>query len=190
MAEEEKDAHQAWLMGQRSGYGLRIRIAAGRGLLIDSILTDSPADKAGLLEGDLIVAFADQPFTGLSPERVLALLEQPYDGKVSIDVLRGGELRRFQLERGYFWIQSATQSDLQVQIHFWGDGVSNALTQILEQSPQKIILDLRDNPGGLPEEVLKSIGFFTGPGVLVGQRHVGDEIEQLVTETKKIYSGH
>ena len=95
MTTKEKEIHQAWLMGRRTGYGLRVRIVSGRGLRIDSIFSESPAAVAGLKERDLIVVFADQPLTGLPPERVLALLEHPHQENVSVDVLRDGELRRF-----------------------------------------------------------------------------------------------
>ena len=189
MTKDEKDAHQAWLMGRRSGYGLRIRIVSGRGLLIDSILAESPAATAGLKERDLIVAFADQPLTGLPPERVLALLEHPHQENVSVDVLRNGELRRFQLSRGHFWIQSATQSDMQIQIHFWGEGVSKTLMQFLNKSEPKLILDLRDNEGGLIDEVMTSIGYFTGEQITVAQRHKSTQVEHLTTTESKVYAG-
>ena len=104
--------------------GFECRVS-GRGLLIDSILSESPAAVAGLKERDLIVAFADQPLTGLPPERVLALLEHPHQENVSVDVLRDGELRRFQLNRGHFWIKCHT-NDFQIQVHFWGEESQSA----------------------------------------------------------------
>lgn len=189
MTSDEKDAHQAWLMGRRSGYGLRIRIVSGRGLLIDSILAESPAAQAGLQERDLIVAFADQPLTGLPPERVLALLEHPHEGNVFVDVLRNGELRRFQLSRGHFWIQSATQSDVQIQIHFWGEGVAQTVKQFLNRAEAKLILDLRDNEGGLIDEVMTTLGYFTGENVTVAQRYKDAQPSLMVTSTEKAYSG-
>ena len=189
MTAEEKNTHQAWLMGRRSGYGLRIRIVSGRGLLIDSILSDSPAAMAGLKERDLIVAFADQPLTGLPPERVLALLEHPHQENVAVDVLRDGELRRFQLHRGHFWIQSATQNEIQIQIHFWGEGVSKALKQFLAKSDNQLILDLRDNEGGLIDEVLESIGYFTGENVAVAQRSSENTVIPLATTSSQLFTG-
>ena len=189
MTTEEKEIHQAWLMGRRTGYGLRVRIVSGRGLLIDSILSESPAAVAGLKERDLIVAFADQPLTGLPPERVLALLEHPHQENVSVDVLRDGELRRFQLNRGHFWIQTATQSELQIQVHFWGEGVSKVLEQYLLKSDTKLILDLRDNEGGLIHEVLASIGHFAGENVTVGQRFSSVDSAPLVTTRPQVFDG-
>jgi carboxyl-terminal processing protease len=190
MNEEEKQRYQAWNHGLRRGYGMRVRIVTGRGLLIDSVLSESPAERAGLLKNDLIVAFADQPFTGMPPEQVLPYLEQPYEGTVAVDVLRNGELRRFQLVRGDFWIQGVSILDSQLQVHFWSEDSANEIEKILKNCEhKKLILDLRDNEGGMIEQVIETLSLFLGPDIVVGYRQTSEKKEALSTSGEKAWDG-
>ena len=64
-----------WKRGEREGYGIRIQVLAGRGLVIDHVMMDSPAHKAGLQAGDFIVSINTRSLSGLSADQMLSVLE-------------------------------------------------------------------------------------------------------------------
>ena len=87
----------------RRGYlgvaGQPARIAEGQGLLIADVRADSPASQAGLLVGDVIVAFDGQPVE--SPEDLLDLLAGDRVGKaVAIKLVRGGASKEVKVTVG------------------------------------------------------------------------------------------
>ena len=87
----------------RRGYlgvaGQPARIAEGQGLLIADVRADSPASQAGLLVGDVIVAFDGQPVE--SPEDLLDLLAGDRVGKaVAINIVRGGASKEVKVTVG------------------------------------------------------------------------------------------
>ena len=87
----------------RRGYlgvaGQPARIAEGQGLLIADVRADSPASQAGLLVGDVIVAFDGQPVE--SPEDLLDLLAGDRVGKaVAINLVRGGASKEVRVTVG------------------------------------------------------------------------------------------
>src|SRR5262245_18939767 len=69
------------------------------GARVDEVVSDSPAEKAGLKEGDIIVGFAGQPIHG--PMRLSESIHAAKPGdKIDIDIVRGGAKQKIQVEMG------------------------------------------------------------------------------------------
>ena len=72
-----------------------------RGVLVNSIVTDSPADKAGIKAGDIILAFDDKPVTVLYPEQIPPLLndlsEREIGSTIEVALLRDGKTQTIEL---------------------------------------------------------------------------------------------
>jgi len=71
----------------------------GEGVKIGAVMPDSPAEKSGLLQGDVIVKFDDKPVKNLKDYSDLLKEHQPGD-IITIEYVRDGENKTVQLELG------------------------------------------------------------------------------------------
>jgi carboxyl-terminal processing protease len=172
LAEHQKNLE--WQMGIREGYGLRVALLPGRGFLVENVLADGPAEIAGIQQGDVIISLADHPFTGLQPEQMLHILHQEYEDIVPVDVVREDELRRFNVKKGRFKLQLISEQEA-LTIHFFGRGVSEQLKVHLERKlNQPMVIDLRDNEGGVWDEAVSSLDYFLPAEEIIGYRRTMD----------------
>ena len=65
-----------WKRGEREGYGIRIQVLAGRGLVIDHVMKDSPAHQAGLQGLEILLSINTRSLSGLSADQMLSLWKQ------------------------------------------------------------------------------------------------------------------
>ena len=173
---QEHKRYLAWQQGLREGYGLRVQMLPGTGYFVESVVSKGPAEKAGIERGDVIVALADYSFSGLPAEQMLVILNQEYENLVPIKVLRHEELRQYDLEKGPFQIQLLSQEKA-LNIHFFGKGLSNHLRMHLEEHQTKpLVIDLRDNEGGVWEEAIAAIDYFIPSGEVICYRRTMDGV--------------
>lgn len=176
----EFEEWKAWQRGERKGYGIRIQVLAGRGFIIDHVMKDSPADKAGLQAGDFIVSINTRSLSGLSASQMLSLLETEGEERLFVDVIRDGAPQTYKLYKGAF-IASQVEVDnsvsdsspMIVQVPFFGTGSSADIEKYCTQSTVSV-LDLRDNQGGLWEEAVATLDLFFPKDVIVAYRQYGD----------------
>ena len=128
---------KAWKRGEREGYGIRIQVLAGRGLVIDHVMTDSPAFQAGLQTGDFIVSINTRSLSGLSADQMLSVLETEGRERLIVDVLREGSKQTVKLHKGAFAVPQVTSRvDLQypstgvLQIQFFGEQSSAQVKKV------------------------------------------------------------
>ena len=176
LTRQEYEDYLAWQLGAREGYGLRVQLLPGRGYFVESVISEGPADQAGVERGDVIISLADHPFTGLKPEQMLVILNQEYEQSIPIDVVRREELRRFHLEKGSFQLQLLSEGK-SLNVHFFGKDVSKQLEQHLLQRPhQPMVIDVRDNEGGVWEEAIAAIDLFLPSDEVIGYRRTMDGV--------------
>jgi carboxyl-terminal processing protease len=183
----EKDAYLSHQLGIRKGYGISVRIMNKRGLVIKRVLSDR-AYHAGLIPEDLIVAINNHPFTGRSASEMLNILHQPHPKDVPFDIIRNEELYRINVEHGEFQISNVTKTSKAIKIHFFGRGSSADLAAILQNhSGGRIIIDLRDNLGGVLEEAVAAAGLFMGRNSIVGYRRFSSgKVMELISSQDQI----
>ncbi len=192
MTVEEKDAFLNHQIGLREGYGLNVRILNNRGLLVEEVLPDGMAINAGLLEKDLIVSVDNHPFTGRSSAEMLTLLHQPGSTKVAFDVLRRGKLRRFSVQRGQYQINNISRGAKSLRFQFFGRGSAAHLRRMLQdKSSGALVIDLRDNVGGMIEEVSRCLGVFIGPEIVIGHRKsMSGEVTPILSQGASLKRRH
>lgn len=151
--------------GSLSGIGVEIVEDEGE-ILIVRVMEGSPAQYCGLLPGDHIVEVEGQSMTGVGLQAAARLLRGPSGTSVEVVIQRAGEkelievtLTRAQIEMdtvfarflengiGYLQITSFDQGT--------GEDFKTALLSLEKEGLQGLILDLRDNPGGLLEEAIR-----------------------------------
>jgi carboxyl-terminal processing protease len=132
---------------------------------IISPIDGSPAAEAGLQSGDVILKLDQAPVKGMSLNDLTIGRpgeSQPFDVTLIRDVIKIASVRQRWLEPGYGYIriaqfQSAT-----------GEDVSKALGKLMQDEELKgLVLDLRNNPGGILRASVDVAGLFMDGGTVV-----------------------
>ena len=169
------------LAGEYEGIGAYVD-TGGDFLTIQSPIPGSPAEKAGLRAGDVIVKINDKDMTGVDPEVARQQVLGPAGSVVHLTVARKGEeaLLEFDVTRDKIVIKSATGKMLDngiayIQVTTFGDKTSaeltQALTDVLAQNPKGIILDLRNNGGGYVQTAIEVASQFLDQGVVMYEQY-------------------
>ncbi len=153
------------------GVGMSI-MKLGRECVITSVFKNSPAQKAGLEPGDFILKVDKRDVSDLSSSEIVNMVKGDAGTAVYIEVTskRFQKPRTFLLTRANVIYASVDTTDLgkygYVKINHFVEETPNRIKEALEQFRDKkgLVLDLRDNPGGLVVSVNEIIGFFVGKG--------------------------
>lgn len=148
--------------GQFGGMGIEVIMQDGILTVITPIL-DSPAFKAGILPGDKILRIEDEPAENISFREAIKRLRGAPGTKVTISVLHPDETETtdITIERDVVQLKSVIGSriiDEEDKIGYVAvstfqenttEDLENAVTALLQEGMESLILDLRFNPGGL-----------------------------------------
>lgn len=162
------------LEGEFSGIGIVIAIREEK-LTVVSPIEGSPADRAGVKAGDVILAIDGESTQGMSLDEAVRRMRGERGTKVTLTLRREGTPEDITVEivRDVIKIQSVSYELLPEKIglvrisEFHGrtaDEVQKALTDLLAQGALGFILDLRNNPGGLLSAALVTSGLFVPYG--------------------------
>ncbi len=178
---EEFQDLQEETSGSFSGVGIEITIKDGI-LTVVSPIEGTPADKAGIKANDLIVEIEGKKTKDMNPDEAIRQLRGPKGSKVTITIQRQGwnELRPFSLTRDIIPLHSVKASFLapgfaylritNFQSHTTRD-FKQKLTELQkEQAIRGLILDLRNNPGGLLNQAISVSDIFLKQGTIVSTR--------------------
>lgn len=161
--------------GEMEGIGVHVRMREGM-VVIVAALDDSPAHQAGLELGDVIVEVNGTPTEGKSLDQVVDQVLGPAGTRVTLAILDEGtgQRREVTLTRARIELQNVAWRQLpgtevaHLRIVAFSDGVTGslreALSEIQEQGLESIILDLRNNPGGLLREAIGVASQFLEDG--------------------------
>lgn len=165
--------------GQFDGIGVEIETKNGQ-ITIVTPLDSSPAQKAGLKPGDIISKVNGTDISGLPPDQVVKLILGPAGTTVQLTILDSatGQSRQVTLTRAHITIQNVTWQTVpgttiaDIRIAAFSQGVSadleKVLAQVKAQNLTGVILDLRNDPGGLLDEAIGvSSQFIQGGDVLL-----------------------
>ncbi|NPA46891.1 MAG: S41 family peptidase [Chlorobi bacterium] len=162
--------------GKVSGIGVRIR-ANDQGLQIRDVLPDTPARQAGLMPGDVIVEIDGTSLQDLSARQKDKLIKGKPGTEVRLKIRRDDKtfetlIRRRILEQdavpyfgmldgetGYIRLRKFTRSASRE--------VQDALVELKNKGAKRIVLDLRNNPGGLLSQAINTVNLFIPSGKLV-----------------------
>lgn len=150
---------QVETQGEFGGLGIVISIK-DRMLTVVSPIDDTPAARAGVLAGDMIIKIDGKDVIDIALHDAVKLLRGPVGSKVVITVLREGEKdsRDFELERQIIKLPSIKYWVIQPDIGYIrltqfiqtsSEDLEKAMIDLEKNGVKSIILDLRNNPGGL-----------------------------------------
>jgi carboxyl-terminal processing protease len=162
-----------------NGIGVDI-VPVKRGLRVVDVFSGYPAAKAGLLPGDLILAVGSTSLAGHSATFAQRLIRGPAGTHVVLTVLSGGHRRVVRVARAHIVVPVATDHPVTyhgkklgyVQLTTFaqpgaGDEVRSDVQQLLKGGARGIVLDLRENGGGLINEAIKVASIFIPSGTIV-----------------------
>lgn len=170
------EAHKEQSENAYVGIGITIQQAEdGSGFLIVMVNQNGPAQEAGIQVNDLLIAVENQDVREMTADQVRELIRGEAGTKVSLTVMRQGEHQTLAVERRRIESAVATGQMLTdgiglVKISNFDERCASesiAVIQKLQQEgAKKIIFDVRNNPGGYAEELVKLLDYLLPEGDL------------------------
>jgi carboxyl-terminal processing protease len=168
------------IAGSFEGIGLQLGIK-DKQITAISPIKGTPAEKAGLRPGDLILAVDKKPTADLAIDEVVNMIRGPKDTKVILTISReGAAAKDIEITRAIIKVPSMDYKITEtangkkvahVSLYQFSDTVYQdfkaAAVDIMNNNVSGIILDMRNNPGGLVNQSTNIAGWFLEKGQLV-----------------------
>ena len=169
--------------GEFGGVGMEGSVEKGV-LTVIAPIEGTPAEKAGIKPKDQIIEIDGQPTEGMVVQEAVKLLRGPRGSSVNVTIIREGETepRVITLVRDKILVKSVKPSLLNdgigyIRVTQFQDHTSQELTEALHELRAQnggelngLILDLRNNPGGLLAEAIDMVDEFIDNGLIVSVR--------------------
>ena len=164
--------------GEFGGLGISIGMKDGA-LTVIAPINDTPAFHAGIKAGDIILKINDSATIGMSIDDSVKLMRGKPKTSLVLTIIRKGEPKPLEIKiiRDIIKIQSVytkTIEDKILYVHVTSfdqkvvEGVQNAMKE--HNATKGMILDLRNNPGGLLDQAVGLVDLFVEEGVIVSQK--------------------
>lgn len=169
--EDELENFRVTTTGQYAGIGALIGVISNK-TIITHPYKNFPANKAGVRVGDEIIAIDGKNVQGKTTSEVSALLKGPARTEVELKIRRIGKpndlvikIKREKITISNLAYSGLVGSDIAyIKLDDFTPGaakeVSDALNNLKAQGAKKLIIDLRDNPGGLMHEAINIVNLF------------------------------
>lgn len=216
MDEELTETLNTDISGKFGGLGIYIGLNDDGWLSVISPIEDTPAEKIGMLPGDVIAEIEGESTEGMTTDQAVAILRGRPGSKVNITVYREGESEpiHFTITRAEIKIQSVKykmlidtyatstntnsegeatdiQSDVgYIRVTTFGDDtpsdLKNAINELRHNGMKKLIIDLRNNPGGKLDKAIEIVDMFLDEGKIVYTRGRNPQMNQDYYASKRI----
>lgn len=187
------DAHSAFLdkkafkemqirtEGEFGGLGITVGMRQGV-LTVISPIDDTPAYRAGIKAGDIILKIDDKPTLDLTLDEAVSKMRGKPKTKIVVTIVREGEKEPFPVTiiRDIIKIKSVKVQDLDeyptfkyIRVASFDKHVVDNLKKTLQSMDKKInglVIDLRNNPGGLLNQAVGMVDLFVESGEIVSQK--------------------
>lgn len=176
--------------GTFEGIGAMVNMRDDGHLEIASLIPGQPAEAAGVLPGDIILAVGDQSIVGLGLYEAISYIRGPAGTEAVLKIARADEeepiiitvvrasievpVVEYEMLEGDIAYVRLTEFDANA-----ADRVNDALKELLAEKPAGLIFDLRANPGGWLDQAIKVSDIFLGKGLVAIERDGGGGEQQF-----------
>ena len=195
---QELDAHSSYLdkkaskemsiqtQGEFGGLGITVGMRDGA-LTVISPIDDTPAFKAGVKSLDIILKINETSTIGITLDEAVNMMRGEPNTEIKLTLVRKGDPKPIEvkMKRDIIKVQSVFAKKLEgenvlyLRVSSFDTKVSTELEKAIKENKDAkgIILDLRNNPGGLLNQAIGVVDLFVKDGVIVSQkgRDVADE---------------
>lgn len=157
------------------GVGITILMLEEGGFLVQQVVPGGPAEEAGVLAGDILIAANGQDVTGMDANETSLIVKGEEGTNVVLTFLRDGKEIDITVERRKIQVVVATGQMLEgniglIQITNFDDRCSQetvaAIEKLLDEGAEKLIFDVRNNPGGYKHELVAVLDYLLPKGPL------------------------
>ncbi len=183
------------LNGQFEGIGAEVQETDGHAVIV-APFDNSPAQQAGLLPDDVILKVNGEDVSGLPLFQVVQRILGPAGSTVTLTILTPatGKIRDVAITRAKITLHNVTWQQIpgttiaHVRIAEFSKGISQdlqqALTDIKNQKLTGVILDLRNDPGGLLDEAIGVVSQFVADGNVLEEQDASGKITPIPVNHK------
>ncbi len=185
------------IRGEADGIGLQVDLVDGM-IVVAGLTPGGPALRAGVGLGDVLREIDGRSVEDRTPDQVVQLLRGRVGSQVSLTVQRGSGLLRFTILRDRV-------REIPVRAQMLGDKVGylrlleftedatldvrRGLGKLTTQGAQALVLDLRENGGGLVDEAVLIASIFLPRGIVATEEGRGAPVSLLVRATDVRFAG-
>ena len=171
---------QVGTTGEFGGLGIEVGMEDGFVKVISPI-DDTPAQRAGVKAGDLVIRLDEKPVKGMTLRDAVNIMRGKVGSKITLTIIREGEEKplKITITRAIIKVKSVRQRNLedgfgylrisQFQSHT-GENLADAIDKLKEENGGKLkglVLDLRNNPGGVLNAAVEVSDAFLDKGLIV-----------------------
>ncbi|MDR2832705.1 MAG: PDZ domain-containing protein [Streptococcaceae bacterium] len=169
--EEDSQRLSESLQGSFGGIGASLGMVEGRPTIVQAPNEETPAFKAGLKQGDVMLKVEGASVEGKTVSEIVALIRGEEGSKVNLTIERNGEEMDFTLTRAaisipsvYYRLDEENKEIGSISISLFNQTTTkemkDAIVALRKQGATSFIIDVRSNPGGLLTEAIKLSSIF------------------------------
>lgn len=164
--------------GEFGGLGITVGIRDGA-LTVIAPMEGTPADKAGIKAGDIILKINNKSSLGMDINEAVGIMRGKVGSPINLTIVRKNVSKpiKVKIVRGVIKIKSVYHKRyknlLYLRVVSFDKNVERSLRKAIKSAKKwskGIVLDLRNNPGGLLDQAIKTTNLFVGSGLIVSQK--------------------
>lgn len=180
MSKSEAQSLTDTVSGSFSGIGAEVR-KNGNQIQVIAAIANTPAAKAGLKANDVILKLNNRSLTGMSLAKAVSLIRGKIGTKVTLTIKRGNQTFTKTLKRAKIPVATVNSKMLAhhvgyIQITTFSTNTAKefkqAVKKLTKQKATRLVVDVRNNPGGLMDAALKISSMFLKNGKTIMQTQV------------------
>lgn len=188
MTKDETKSFNEDVSGDFVGIGAEMQ-KKDKQIMITSPMKDSPAEKAGIQPKDVVTKVDGKSVVGKPLDQVVKLVRGKEGTTVKLTIKRGSQEKEIKIKRGKIHVKSVEykkKDNIGVfTINKFQDNTAGELKSAIikahKDGVRSIVLDLRNNPGGLLDEAVKMANIFIDKDQTVVKLEKGDDTESIKT---------